>query len=167
MSPHDDDPTAFDDCAEFVGLAARAADGAIDDAGRARLEAHIDGCDACRRAVETQRLVHGLVALAYDVAPSPAFVARVVNGVETPTNWLDRLDFRAWTWRVAPVAAALLVAAGITVATSQVAAGSPAPATDAELASVSMPVAEALTDSDPFSDVWAQDDEASPEEGSR
>ena len=24
-------------------------------------------------------------------------------------SWLDRLDFRAWTWRLAPVAAALLL----------------------------------------------------------
>ena len=39
----------------------------------------------------------------------PDFAMRVTSAIEADRSWLDRLDFRMWTWRLVPVAAALSV----------------------------------------------------------
>jgi hypothetical protein len=55
---------------------------------------------------------------AFEVEPPLGFTTRVVAHIEPRTSWLDRLDFRRWTWRISPVAAGLVLAAWIVAAGS-------------------------------------------------
>jgi len=99
----------------FIGLIARAADESLDEAGRARLDAHLAACTACREALEDQRLARQTL-LAWRPEPvSIGFAERVVRAA-APQSWFDSWDFRGWTWRLAPVTAALAVAAALVVA---------------------------------------------------
>jgi anti-sigma factor RsiW len=110
---------ANEPCADHLGLLVRAADDCLDAAGRARLDVHLAGCEACRAALETQQLAHQMLADAYDVQLRPGLATRVVAQLEPSDRFLERLDFRRWTWRVSPVAAGLFLAAYLVVFTSQ------------------------------------------------
>jgi anti-sigma factor RsiW len=114
-------------CDDQVGLIVRAADGALDAAGRARLEAHMATCERCRAALEAQRLAHVLLADWPETMAAPDFSARVLARLDWHRSWLDDWDFRRWTWRLSPLVAALALAAYLTVAqTSATAAGTSA-----------------------------------------
>ena len=89
---------------------ARAA-GRLDPAGVERLEAHVDRCPACREAAAAQRDVAAVLSARPDGAPPLAFATRVMAHLDGPPAWLDVIDWRRWTVRLAPVAAALLVVA--------------------------------------------------------
>ena len=108
-------------CADRTGLIVRAADGALDEAGLATLEAHLSNCDRCRAALEAQRLAHALLADWPQTAAAPDFSARVLAAIDRERGWLEAWDFRRWTWRVSPVAAALALTAYLTVAHSSAA----------------------------------------------
>ena len=104
-------------CRQAEPLLARAADGTLDSERRAALAGHLQGCAVCRDALDAQRAMRALVA-ARPVAPvPPGFAARVMAALPEPgpsaagTRWLDALDWRAWTLRLAPVAGALFVGA--------------------------------------------------------
>jgi anti-sigma factor RsiW len=103
-------------CDAYVGLLVRAADDSLDADDRARLDAHLPGCAACRAALDTQQSAHVLLSTAFAPEPTLGFATRVVANVAPRENWLDRLDFRRWTWRVSPVAAGLLLAAWMVIA---------------------------------------------------
>lgn len=105
-------------CPDVVGLVVRAADGGLDPGDRARLDAHLADCPRCREALEVQRTMHGLVAGAFVVEPSPRRVERVLVRVQAETRWADRQDYRRWTYRLVPVAAGLIAAAYLTVSAS-------------------------------------------------
>lgn len=107
-----------DPCDDYVSLLVRAADDSLDPDGRARLDAHLPTCEACRAALETQQLAHVMLSDAFEVEPPLGFTTRVVAHIEPRTSWLDRLDFRRWTWRISPVAAGLVLAAWIVAAGS-------------------------------------------------
>ena len=80
-----------------------------------RLAEHLDRCAACRQALAEQRVVRRALAARTD-APVPAgFAARVLADVHVVPRWMDLLRWRTWTYRLAPVAAALLVMAGLAV----------------------------------------------------
>jgi anti-sigma factor RsiW len=111
-------------CDDYVSLLVRAADDSLDADGRAWLDAHIERCEACRAALHTQQLVQSLVATAFEVDPPLGFATRVLSRIEPRERWLDRLDFRRWTWRVSPVAAGLLMAAWVVAADSETTSGS-------------------------------------------
>ena len=91
---------------------ARAA-GRLDPAGVERLEAHLDGCPACRGAASGQVDVAAVLSARPDAAPPPALVTRVMAHLDDPPTWLDVINWRRWTVRLAPVAAALLVVAAV------------------------------------------------------
>ena len=91
---------------------ARAA-GRLDPAGAERLEAHLDGCAACREAAGGQDDVAAVLSARPDAAPPLGFATRVMAHLDGPPTWLDVIDWRRWTVRLAPVAAALLVAAAV------------------------------------------------------
>ena len=91
---------------------ARAA-GRLDPAGAERLEAHLDGCAACREAAGGQDDVAALLSARPDASPPLGFATRVMARLDVPPTWLDVINWRRWTVRLAPVAAALLVAAGV------------------------------------------------------
>ncbi len=91
---------------------ARAA-GRLDPAAARRLEAHLDGCPACRGAAAEQDDVAAVLSARPDAAPPLGFATRVMARLDAPPTWLDVIDWRRWTVRLAPVAAALLVVAAV------------------------------------------------------
>ena len=91
---------------------ARAA-GRLNPAGVGRLEAHLDGCPACREAVAGQEEVAAVLSARPVAEPPFGFATRVMAHLDGPPTWLDVINWRRWTVRLAPVAAALLVVAGV------------------------------------------------------
>jgi anti-sigma factor RsiW len=102
-----------DVCPEWIPLIARAGDDSLSAPERARLEQHLATCHACRLAVVDQHQVHELLAARPPDRAPLGFRSRVLASIdqEARASWWDRLDFRAWTWRLAPVTAALGVLA--------------------------------------------------------
>ncbi len=98
-------------CPEVEPLLAPAADGLLDAARRAQLDAHLAECDGCRAALEDQRQVASI--LASTVAPdvSQAFLVAVNGRIDASDDLLESVDFRWWTLRLAPIAAVLALVA--------------------------------------------------------
>jgi predicted anti-sigma-YlaC factor YlaD len=103
--------TAPQPCAAFVPLLARAADGDLDPGTLARVESHAASCDACRTSLDAQRAIHRLLGQAEAWQASPAFESRVAAAVASRAPWTEQWDWRRWTWRLTPVAAAVVIAA--------------------------------------------------------
>ena len=98
-------------CSDLEPWLAAKADGSI-DADRARLlDPHLTACGACRRALADQRRVHEMLAAAPVLRPGTDFGARVNARIDALDGWLGLADFRVWTLRLAPVAAAVALIA--------------------------------------------------------
>ena len=91
---------------------ARAA-GRLDPAAARRLAAHLAGCPVCRGAAADQDDVAAVLSARPDAAPPLGFATRVMARLDAPPTWLDVIDWRRWTVRLAPAAAALLVVAAV------------------------------------------------------
>lgn len=136
-------------CETLEPLLARAAEapGAwpLDDGERARLSAHLASCESCRDALAAQAEARALLAARPALDASPAFRVRVRQALEAEAgrapSLAELLDFRRWTWRLVPVAAAMIVATAIGLST-------PLAETDADVAmteaAADLPVAAAL-----------------------
>lgn len=111
-------------CEQVERLLARAADAALDPQRREAVDRHVAGCAACREALDAQRTTRSALAARPDAAVRPGFVTRVManlpaqdpaggsdEAVAPNGDWIDLLNWRAWTIRLAPVAATLLLAA--------------------------------------------------------
>ena len=113
-------------CKEWTPALLRAADDRLDDADEAaRLAAHLQGCAACRQALAEQKAARLALAGRADAAAPPGLAARVLSAVQEGPRWMELLRWRTWTYRLAPVAAGLLLLAGLAVrsAANQPAAG--------------------------------------------
>jgi anti-sigma factor RsiW len=98
------------DIGQFI--ARRADDGeSIDDELRTRVDAHLAACESCRTALETQRSVSAVLRMRPADRVTPGFVARLGERIDEASGWFGIADWRAWTLRLAPVAAALALAA--------------------------------------------------------
>ena len=103
-------------CEQVESVLARAADGTLDRARHEQLGKHLETCAMCRDMLEGQTEIWTLLSRR---PPTPAplgFSTRVMASLELdPANdessWMDALDWRAWTFRLAPVAATLLITA--------------------------------------------------------
>jgi len=137
-------------CETLEPLLARAAEAPdawpLDDGERARLSAHLTSCESCRDALAAQTEVRALLAARPALDASSAFRVRVRQALEPEAgrapSLAELLDFRRWTWRLVPVAAAMVVATAIGLAT-------PLAETDADVvamteAAAELPVAAAL-----------------------
>lgn len=101
-----------DPCSDFVALLVHAADDSLPDlAERARLDRHLETCAACRQAHADQRASRAWLARRLPVEASPALRARVRAAIDRETPATTGIDFRRWTWRLAPLAAACALAA--------------------------------------------------------
>lgn len=141
-------------CEDRIGLIVRAADGSLDAHDRASLDRHLTTCPSCRAALDAQQLSHTLLAHAFDTEAPLGFSTRVLAHLETPAHWLDRLDFRRWTWRIGPVAAALLLAAWMVTGETTSAAEAVISATDAGVAADAVLWSDAMNDADLVSIAW-------------
>lgn len=121
-------------CTAAHPLIARYADDApLAAADRDALKAHLADCAGCRAALDEQRDVAALLRGRMETVPEPGLVARVSARIDREgrkpggegawqpgqgtgeNGWLDLANWRAWTVGLAPVAAALLVAAYIDI----------------------------------------------------
>jgi hypothetical protein len=104
----------MDDCAGFHALLARAADGARLEAGeRATLDPHLASCEACRARLADQRDVAAVLRARTPWPASPQLGPRVAAALDAARGdaFLDVVNWRVWTGGLAPVAAALALAA--------------------------------------------------------
>lgn len=93
-------------CREIEPWLAAKADGSIDADRGSLVDAHLAVCDGCRRVLADQRRVYETLAATPMAKPSAGFAARVNARIDQSEGWLGLADFRAWTLRLAPVAAA-------------------------------------------------------------
>jgi anti-sigma factor RsiW len=98
-------------CEHFVPLILRSADGTLAPGERAELDAHVASCADCRDALRDQSVVRQLLgAVEMPTAPRD-FASRVRARVAPQPGLMDLLNWRAWTLRLAPVAALLALLA--------------------------------------------------------
>ncbi|MSO50562.1 MAG: zf-HC2 domain-containing protein [Acidobacteria bacterium] len=133
-----------DHCAAFTASLVRAAEDVLPAEGQARLDAHLLDCPSCREALVDQRAVRSRLVAEPVAGASLGFDRRVMAAIRAETegrarSWLDSLDFRRWTWRLVPVAAALALTVAVVTQTEAVVSGAD---TDA------LPVSSALFSED-------------------
>lgn len=102
-------------CTEASRLIARSIDAALDAKGRARLAEHLKLCPSCRAEAETQILVRRVLAARPDERLPSGFAARLSARLdaERASNWLEVADWKTWSIRLLPIAAGMLLFAGI------------------------------------------------------
>ena len=100
-------------CDDVGPLLLRRLDGRLEGEDWHRLESHLQQCADCREELEAQQEVAAALASRPSSGASTAFVNRVLAAVEPDGSWLDVLNWRAWTFRLAPVAAALTLVAAL------------------------------------------------------
>ncbi len=102
-------------CDEARPFIVRDADGTLDgptgEVQDRAVRLHLAACAACRDARDAQRAVRVALAARPDRVTPLDFAARVMAKLEPTGSWLDAVDWRAWTLRLAPVATVLFLAA--------------------------------------------------------
>ena len=98
-------------CDGLAPLLAAAAGDHLDPERRARLDAHLVVCDACRSALADQLTVRSWLAKTPEAEAPARFAERVRARIDESESLLGIADFRRWTLRLAPVAALLALAA--------------------------------------------------------
>ena len=111
-------------CQEAEPLLARAADGTLGTGRDTALARHLADCAACREALAVQRAARDLLAGRPDVPVPLGFTTRVMANLpqrepSAAAAWLEVLNWRAWTLRLAPVAGALFVWAALGLGPSE------------------------------------------------
>ncbi len=104
-------------CEAAERLIARYVDGGLGDADRLALDAHTASCAACATAVRAQREVAGVLRGRRQDAPVD-LVSRVSVQLDAEAGVFGLANWRAWTLGLAPVAAALMLAAYLGVGAS-------------------------------------------------
>jgi hypothetical protein len=115
---------------------ARIADGSLDsgDVSALDLAAHVSSCTACRAEVDAQ-LAARRVLLTRPIAPVRDLSAAVRATLEAERPWIERLNWRRLSLRVAPVAAALSLVAFLVVSSADQSGLADSAATDHTVAS--------------------------------
>jgi anti-sigma factor RsiW len=97
-------------CEAIVPLMLRSVEGDLDAGDRELLVSHLARCPACTQALAVQAAVKRALADLPLAEVSTDFAARVRARV-APPQWLDAFNWRAWTIRLAPIAALLALLA--------------------------------------------------------
>jgi len=95
-------------CDDARGLIARRADESGEYGSDTALDRHVLGCADCRAALEEQREVVAVLRSRPVMAVSPTFAERLTARLDEASGWFGIADWRTWTIRVAPIAAALM-----------------------------------------------------------
>jgi anti-sigma factor RsiW len=104
-------------CPDSERLIVRRADGVpLDSSSAAALDRHLESCASCREALAAQDSVAAILRSRPADEVSPGFSARLARRLDEPRDFLDSIDWRAWTFRLTPVAAALALVAYLTTA---------------------------------------------------
>ena len=102
-------------CDEIGPLLLRRLEGRLGPDEEHGLERHLEQCETCRETLEVQRRVAAVLSSRPVVEVPMGFAGRVMVNLEPVPGWLDALNWRVWTFRLAPVAAALMVVAAMGV----------------------------------------------------
>ena len=100
-------------CDDVGPLLLRRLEGRLEADEGQEVERHLEQCEICRETLEVQRRVAAVLSSRPVAEVSPGFAGRVMANLEPVPGWLDVLNWRVWTFRLAPVAAALLVVAAL------------------------------------------------------
>lgn len=95
----------------------RAADGSLEPDEQALVNAHVASCDACRDQLGAQTVARR-VLVARPIAPVRDLSAAIRAALETERPWIERLNWRRLSLRMAPIAAALTLVALLLVRTA-------------------------------------------------
>ncbi len=100
----------------FEHQIAQAADESLAPELRRDLDAHLAACDDCRALFTAQRASRALL-MARPIVPVRDLSAGIRRTLEAERPWIDRLNinWRVWSLRAAPVAAALVIVAVMAV----------------------------------------------------
>jgi len=101
-------------CDDARGLIARRADESGENGSDTALDLHVLGCADCRAALEEQREVVAVLRSRPIIAVSATFSQRLAAQLDEASGWFGIADWRTWTIRVAPIAAALALIALLT-----------------------------------------------------
>ena len=98
-------------CDEVGPLLLRRLEGRVEADEGQRLDRHVDQCEACRETLASQRRVMAVLSSRPPAEAPLGFAGRVMANLEPVPGWLDTLNWRVWTFRLAPVSAVLMVLA--------------------------------------------------------
>lgn len=96
-------------CRDASPLIVRESEDALDERGRRELADHLGACASCRDDAAAQREVAALLRARPPLEASPRFAAAIAARLDGEVAWLALAEWRAWTWRLAPVAALLFL----------------------------------------------------------
>jgi len=98
-------------CDRAAPLLTRLADGDLGDDERAVLDAHLDGCAQCRAEMGAQQAVATVLRGRPAAAVPAGLTARIAAEIALEAGWFGVADWRGWSFRLAPLAAGLVLAA--------------------------------------------------------
>src|SRR5262245_28436746 len=101
-------------CDDARRMIARRADESGDSGCDAALDAHVAACAECRAALDGQREVVAVLRSRPVTPVSPTFSQRLAVRLDEASGWFGIADWRIWTIRVAPIAAAIALVALLT-----------------------------------------------------
>jgi predicted anti-sigma-YlaC factor YlaD len=100
------------DCKDFRNMMQHAMDDELDPVPRARLEAHLAGCEACRQEHDSLRISLAVLAAIEGPEPAPSFASETVRKARLAREAQVRRH-RAFVWTmVASIAAASVATLG-------------------------------------------------------
>ena len=100
-------------CDDVEPLLLRRLDGRLGDEDRARLLQHLERWAVCREELEAQEAVAAMLAMRPTAEVPLGFTGRVIANLNPAPGWLDTVNWRGWTYRLAPVAAVLVLLAAL------------------------------------------------------
>src|SRR5262245_23348188 len=106
-------------CDDARRMIARRADESGGHESSAAVDAHVSACADCRAALDEQREVVAVLRLRPMAAVSATFSHRLAARLDEASGWFGIADWRIWTFRVAPIAAALALVALLTSTRTQ------------------------------------------------
>ena len=98
-------------CEDYERLIVRHPGARISSDEEQHLQRHLNECGECREALAAQRQVSDILARRSTAMVSPDFANRVMADLPVNPAWLELLNWQRWTFRLAPVAATLVLVA--------------------------------------------------------
>ena len=97
-------------CEQVSGLLRASIEGTLPAASRERLDGHLRECPSCRHTLADQLAIRKALGELGFATVAPDFAARVRDRVAS-RPWLEVVNWRIWTLRLAPLAALLALLA--------------------------------------------------------
>jgi hypothetical protein len=114
-------------CDDARRMIARRADESSDIAYEGALDAHVSACAGCRAALDEQREVVAVLRSRPVTPVSATFSQRLAARLDEASGWFGIADWRIWTIRVAPIAAAIALVALLTSSSTRTQPSTPLP----------------------------------------